>query len=314
MAGMRRGDVFQNMMSYGLFTGGLGFHYGAEKLGALVIPAGGGNTLKQISLMKDFETNYLHITPSYALHLSDELERNHIKPSSLPLKGLFVGAEPHSSTTRRKLEEIYGVPVFNSFGMSEMNGPGVGFECQLRKDIHVWEDQYLIEIIDPKTGKNLENGEVGELVLTNLNRKGMPILRYRTKDLTFIHQSPCECGRTHQRIGRIVGRSDDMMIIKGINVFPSQIEHVLMGIQEVGNNYQIMIERGEDHLDKITIKVEIYSKAFHGELKELKNIREKIKYALKEEILITPDVELLEPNTLPPSEGKAKRVIDMRKL
>ena len=219
MIGMRKGHTFQNMMSYGLFTGGLGFHYGAENLGALVIPIGGGNTKKQISMIKDFASDYLHITPSYALHVADVLESIKIHPASLGLKGLIVGAEPHSESTRKKLEEIYQTPVYNSFGLSEMNGPGVGFECHLRQDIHIWEDSYLIEIIDPVSLKPVEPGQTGELVLTHLNRPGMPILRYRTKDLTFLHTEPCGCGRTHRRIGRILGRSDDMMIIKGINVF-----------------------------------------------------------------------------------------------
>ncbi len=314
MIGMRKSDIFQNMMSYGLFTGGLGFHYGAENLGALVIPVGGGNTKKQISLIKDFSSNFLHITPSYALHVADVLESMKLKPSSLGLKGLVVGAEPHSEATRKKLEEIYQAPVFNSFGLSEMNGPGVGFECHLRQDIHIWEDNYLIEIIDPVSLKPVEAGQVGELVLTHLNRLGMPLLRYRTKDLTFLYPEPCACGRTHQRIGRIMGRSDDMMIIKGINVFPSQIEQVLMKIPEVGNNYQIVIDRGDDFLDRVTIKVEIVSKYFHGNLGELKRIKNHIRRSLKDEMMIQPEVDLLEPNTLPPSEGKAKRVVDLREI
>lgn len=314
MAGMRPGDAFQNMMSYGLFTGGLGFHYGAEALGAMVIPAGGGNTQKQISLIKDFKVAFLHITPSYALHLADELEAMKIKPASLGLKGLFVGAEPHSEPIRKKIEELYQAPVFNSYGLSEMNGPGVGFECEYRQDIHIWEDSYILEIINPETGEAMPAGATGELVLTCLVREGMPILRYRTKDLTFLHEEPCPCGRNHARIGRILGRSDDMMIIKGINVFPSQIEHVLMNIPEVGNNYQIVIGRGENHLDNITVKVEIYNKVFHGDLRELKKIQKNIQHALKEEILIHPEVELMEPGSLPVSQGKAVRVIDERRL
>jgi phenylacetate-CoA ligase len=265
-------------------------------------------------MIKDFCTDFLHITPSYALHVADVLEEMKIAPSSLELKGMIVGAEPHSETTRKKLEEIYGTKVFNSYGLSEMNGPGVGFECMERKDIHIWEDSYIIEVIDPETGERVEDGKVGELVITTLCREGMPILRYRTKDLTFIYPEPCSCGRTHRRIGRIIGRSDDMMIIKGINVFPSQIEHVLMEIPEVGNNYQIMIDRGGDHLDRITVKVEIYNKFFHGELSELKNIKNRIQHALREEIMINPHVELLEPGALPPSEGKAKRVFDIRNI
>ncbi|HCL56757.1 MAG TPA: phenylacetate--CoA ligase [Spirochaetia bacterium] len=314
MAGMRPDDVFQNMVSYGLFTGGLGFHYGAERFGSMVIPAGGGNTAKQITLIKDFGTTYLHITPSYALHIAYELEQMKIPASSLGLKGLFCGAEPYSESTRKKLEEIYRIPVFNSYGLSEMNGPGVGFECQEKEDIHIWEDNYIVEIIDPQTGEAVLPGERGELVLTTINREAMPILRYRTKDLTFLHKDLCKCGRTHAKIGRIIGRSDDMLIVRGVNLFPSQIEAVIMEIPEVGNNYQIVIDRSDEHLDRLTVKVEIDNKVFHGELKDLKMIQKKIKHAIKEEIMIQPEIELLEPNTLPPSEGKAKRVIDLRNI
>ncbi|HOJ50799.1 MAG TPA: phenylacetate--CoA ligase [Spirochaetota bacterium] len=314
MIGMRKGDVFQNMMSYGLFTGGLGFHYGAEKLGATVIPIGGGNTAKQIRMILDFKTSFLHITPSYALHVSEEIIKDGIDPKALGLKGLIVGAEPHSEATRKKLEEIYNCPVFNSYGLSEMNGPGVGFECEYRDDPHIWEDGYIIEIVNPETGENMPDGEEGELVITSINREGMPILRYRTKDLTHIKKEKCKCGRNHKKIGRVVGRADDMLIVKGINVFPSQIEDILMSIQEVGNNYQIVVDRKEDYIDTIKIRVEISKKFFHGKLSELKNIKEKIQHSIREEIMINPEIELLEPQALPPSEGKAKRVVDLRKI
>jgi len=314
MIGMRKGDVFQNMMSYGLFTGGLGLHYGAEKIGATVIPIGGGNTAKQIKMIQEFNTKFLHLTPSYALHVSEEIIKEGLDPKTLGFKGLIVGAEPHSEATRKKLEEIYNCPAFNSYGLSEMNGPGVGFECEYREDPHIWEDGYIIEIIDPKSEKNLPTGQEGELVITSINREGMPLLRYRTKDLTYIKKEKCKCGRVHSRIGRVLGRSDDMIIVKGINVFPSQIEDVIMQIPEVGNNYQIVLDRRTDYIDTIKIKIEISPKFFHGKVSELKNIKDKIQHAIREEIMINPEIELLEPLALPPSEGKAKRIIDLREI
>jgi len=221
MTGMRKGDVFQNMMTYGLFTGGLGFHYGAEKLGALVIPAGAGNSKRQIQLMRDFETTVVHIIPSYALHLYLVFEELGVDPRrDTKLKIAFVGAEPHSEKTRLKIEELYGVRAFNSYGLSEMNGPGVAFECPFQKGLHIWEDNFLVEIINPHTLEAVPDGEEGELVMTTLVRRGMPLIRYRTKDLTRIISEPCPCGRTHRKIERITGRTDDMMIIKGVNIFP----------------------------------------------------------------------------------------------
>ena len=229
MAGMRRSDVFQNMMSYGLFTGGLGFHYGAEKIGALVIPAGAGNSKRQIQLMQDFETTAIHIIPSYALHLSTVFTETGVDPRrDTKLKIAFLGAEPHSENMRRKIEDFFGFKGFNSYGLSEMNGPGMAFECPEQNGMHIWEDNYVIEIIDPVTLRPVPEGEEGELVATTLLREGMPILRYRTKDLTRIIPGSCPCGRTHRRIERITGRTDDMMILKGGNIFPIQIEKRLM--------------------------------------------------------------------------------------
>ncbi len=314
MAGMRKTDVFQNMMTYGLFTGGLGLHYGAEYLGMMVIPASSGNTTKQISLIQDFNVNAIHITPSYALHVADVL-RDELKmdPRDLGLKYLVYGAEPSSVATRQKLEDIYGASLYNCYGLSEMNGPGVGFDCPEKIGLHIWEDNYLLEVVDRETGKRKDAGEVGELVLTTLKREGMPLIRYKTKDLTYIFPETCPCGRTHRMIKHIIGRADDMMIIRGANIFPSQIEHILMAIPEVGTNYQIILDRVE-HLDMMTVKVELYSKMFHGDLKELKKIQEKIAKALRDECNVSPKVVLVEPGHLPPSMGKAVRVIDNREI
>ncbi len=311
--GTTRDDVFQNMMGYGLFTGGLGLHYGAERLGCMVIPASSGNTLKQIQLMQDFETTVIHITPSYALHLVEVINEQGIDPHQMTVKKAYLGAEPYSEATRLKIEEQFGIDAYNSYGMSEMNGPGVAFECTEKNGMHLWEDFYIIEVINPDTGQVLEPGEEGELVLTHINREAMPIIRYRTRDLTRILPEPCPCGRTHYRIDRIKGRTDDMLIVSGVNVFPSQIETVLMSFPEVGNNYQIVLER-EENLDRMHIKVELYSKMFHGEIKELEQLKSRLRETLRALITINPRIELMEPGSLPPSMGKAKRVIDNRSI
>jgi len=313
MTGIRRSDVFQNMMTYGLFTGGLGFHYGAEKIGALVIPAGAGNSKRQIQLMRDFETTAIHIIPSYALHLSSVFAEVGIDPRrDTKLRTAFIGAEPHSEKMRRKIEELYGFRAFNSYGISEMNGPGVAFECPEQKGMHIWEDNFIVEIIDPVTLKPVPEGEEGELVMTTLLREGMPVLRYRTKDLTRIIPDPCPCGRTHRRIDRIKGRTDDMMILKGVNIFPIQIEKKLMEIPGVGTNFVIILDRVE-YNDSMTVKVEVQKEFFGGNLGQLEALRRRIVEELKSDILITPRVDLVEPDSLPKSEGKAKRVIDNRK-
>jgi len=312
MTGMRRSDVFQNMMTYGLFTGGLGFHYGAEKIGALIIPAGSGNSKRQIQLMRDFETTVIHVIPSYALHLSTVFEEVRVDPQSTTVRIAFVGAEPHSEKMRKKIEEIYGFKAYNSYGLSEMNGPGVAFECPYQNGLHIWEDNFIVEILDPKTHEPLPDGEEGELVMTTLMREGMPILRYQTKDLTRILPEPCPCGRTHRRIERITGRTDDMLILKGVNIFPIQIEKKLMGINGVGKNFLIILDR-EGYNDLMTVKVEVEKPFFDGELKQLEQLRRQIVDELKGDILITPKVDLVEPGSLPNTEGKAVRVIDNRK-
>jgi len=313
MTGVRKGDVFQNMMTYGLFTGGLGFHYGAEKIGALVIPAGAGNSKRQIQLMRDFDTTVIHIIPSYALHLYTVFEEMGLDPKKdTKLKIAFIGAEPHSEKTRKRIEEFYGIKAYNSYGLSEMNGPGVAFECPCQTGLHIWEDNFIVEIINPDTLEPLPDGEEGELVMTTLLREGMPILRYRTKDLTRIVPGFCECGRTHRRIDRIKGRTDDMLIIKGVNIFPIQVEKKLMEIPGVGTDYVIILER-EGFNDMMTVKVEVQKEFFDGDLFHLEALQKKIVEALKSDILITPKVDLVAPGSLPKTEGKAIRVIDNRK-
>jgi phenylacetate-CoA ligase len=313
MAGMRKSDVFQNMMTYGLFTGGLGFHYGAEKIGALIIPAGAGNSKRQIQLMRDFETTAVHVIPSYALHLSTIFEELKLDPrKDTKVTMAFLGAEPHTERMRKKIEEIYGYKAFNSYGLSEMNGPGVAFECPEQNGMHIWEDSFLVEIINPKTLQPAADGEEGELVMTSLQREGMPLIRYRTKDLTRIIPGPCPCGRTHRRIERIKGRTDDMLILKGVNIFPMQIEKKLMDISGVGTNFLIVLDR-EGFNDIMTVKVEVDKKYFSGEMKQMEALRKKIVDELKSEILVTPKIDLVEPDSIPKGEGKAVRVIDNRK-
>ena len=311
MTGMRAGDVFQNTTSYGLFTGGLGMHYGAERLGCLTIPMGAGNSQRQVKLIQDFKVTVLHVIPSYALYLANFCEQNGVDPKSLGLRIALVGAEPYSERTRGRLEDIFGFKAFNSYGLSEMNGPGVAFECQRQHGMHLWEDAYIAEIIHPETLEPVAPGETGELVLTTLCREGMPIIRYRTRDLTRRIPEPCPCGRGHVRIDRITGRSDDLIIIKGVNIYPMQIEQVLMSLPEVGRNYVIELYR-EGPIDQIRVKAEVKEEFFVEDMRALNALRQKIAHKLRDEILVTPKVDLVEHNTLPKSEGKAKRVVDMR--
>jgi phenylacetate-CoA ligase len=309
--GASRKDIFQNMMTYGMFTGGLGLHYGAERVGMTVIPIGGGNTKRQIQLMKDFKTSVVHITPSYMLHIHAQLADSGTDLDQLNIKKAFLGAEPYSENTRKKIEDLFHIDAYNSYGLSEMNGPGVAFECVYKNGMHVWEDAYIIEIIDPRTGQVLDDGQEGEVVFTNLLRKATPLLRYRTRDLAFIHKGECECKRIHRRLSRITGRTDDMLIVNGVNIYPSQVEEVIMRIPEVGTNYQIYLEK-EGTLDKFIVKVEIYSKMFKGDINELDGLKSRIKDDLRASIVINPIVELHEPGSLPVFEGKAKRVVDDR--
>ncbi|MBN2734494.1 MAG: phenylacetate--CoA ligase [Methanomicrobiaceae archaeon] len=308
MVGLTADDTFQNAVNYGLFTGGLGFHYGAEKIGMTVIPSGTGNTKRQIEMIDDFGVTALHCTPSYAMHLSEVAEAMGTELESLRT-GMF-GAEPWSDNMRGILEEKLGVTAYDSYGMSEMYGPGAAFECKERNGLHFWHDSYFIEIIDPDTEEVLEPGQKGELVVTPLVKEAMPLLRYRTGDITMILEDECPCGRG-PKIARLTGRSDDMLVIRGINVFPSQIEHVLRSIPEVGDQFMVYVDR-INHLDEMTIDVEIKREFFKGELSDLERIQKKIIHSLKELLNLRTKVSLVEPESLPRFEGKAKRVIDKR--
>ncbi|HCL91485.1 MAG TPA: phenylacetate--CoA ligase [Verrucomicrobiota bacterium] len=310
-AGITAADVFQNMMSYGLFTGGLVMHYGAEKVGCLVIPAGPGTSERQLMLMQDFRTTAVHILPSYALYFASYLEQKGLRPrQDLTVRKAFVGAEPHTEETRRRIEQIFGCDVYNSYGLTEMNGPGVACECEYKAGMHLWEDNFLLEIINPVTNEPLPDGQTGELVLTTLRREAMPILRYRTRDITSVVPEPCRCGRTHRRLARFVGRADDMLIIRGVNIFPQQVERVLMSFPQVGRNYLIIVEG----LDDLTIKVELTPAAFDGQLEHLEALQQQIIEKLRAEIWIRPKVDLVPAGSLPVGEGKAKRVVDKRSL
>ena len=312
MTGVRRDDVFQNLTGYGLFTGGLGFHYGGELLGALTIPAGTGNTKRQIRLMREFGTTAIHLIPSYAMRIMQVIEELDVDPRrDLKLRIAFLGAEPHSEEVRQRVERYFGLEAFNSYGLSEMNGPGVAFECTAKQGMHIWEDAFLVEIIDPDTLEPVEPGQEGELILTTLTREAMPILRYRTSDLTRALPGACPCGRTHSRLDRIKGRTDDMLIIKGVNIFPVQVEQALMEVPEVGQNYLIILE-SVDGMDTMRLKVEMRSDIFKEDMRYLTQIQKKITQELRNELLVTPKVELVEPNSLPRSPGKAVRVEDRR--
>ncbi|MFA5206474.1 MAG: phenylacetate--CoA ligase [Lentisphaeria bacterium] len=312
-AGARSTDVFQNISGYGLFTGGLGFQYGAERLGALTIPAGAGNTRRQIKLMQDFGTTVIHAIPSYLPRLREGFAELGLEPGrDTQLRIICTGAEPHTEETRRRLEAMFTpAKVFNSFGLSEMNGPGVAFECEHQCGLHVWEDAYIAEIIHPDTLEPLPDGELGELVFTSLDRQAMPLLRYRTRDLTRFIPGPCACGRVHRRLDRIAGRSDDMFIIKGCNVFPQQIERVLMRIPQAASDYLIVLETVGDN-DELILQVEAHPEWFTGDPAHLEEVRRRMVREIRDEVLVTPLVQLVEPGSLPRTEGKAKRVDDRR--
>lgn len=314
MVGLRDTDVFQNTSGYGMFTGGLGFQYGAERLGALTVPAAAGNTKRQIKFITDFGTTCLHIIPSYATRLAEVMYEMGIDPRrDTKLHIVCIGAEPHSEEQRKRIEQLLGVKAYNCFGMSEMNGPGVAFECPAQNGLHIWEDYVIPEIIDPNTLEPIPEGEIGELVLTTINREAMPLLRYRTRDLTRFIPGECPCGRTHRRLARFVGRSDDMIILKGVNIFPIQIEKILMNFKELGSNYLITIET-VGYNDEMLIEVEL-SDLFTDDYSALQRLAKEVTRQLKDELLLTPRVKLVGKGSLPSAEGgKAVRVKDLRKL
>jgi len=310
--GITKHDTMQLIYNYAFFTGGLGFHYGAERIGATVIPSGVGNTKKQILTMRDLEVTAFSSTPSYALYIAEYAEKElGIDISEFKLRVGVFGAEPWSEGLRKKIEDAYGIEAYDNYGLSELCGPGVSVECSERQGLHVWSDHFIVEVIDPETGEKLDEGKKGELVFTTLTKEAMPLLRYRTRDISMLFEEECACGRTHPRIARIHGRSDDMLIIRGVNVFPSQIEHVLMQIPEVGENYQIVVDR--DILDTLIIKVEVTERIFKGEIEDLINLKNKIEKELKSALDVKAKVQLVEPGTIPRSKGKAQRIIDLRK-
>ncbi len=310
MVGLRPDDVFQNSSGYGMFTGGLGFQYGAERLGMLTVPAAAGNSLRQIKFIKDFGTTAIHAVPSYVTRLHSVMVEQGVDPrKDTKLRVLAIGAEPHSEEQRRRIEQMMGVKAYNSFGMSEMCGPGVGFECQEQNGLHFWEDYYIVEIVNPETLEPVPDGEIGELVLTTLCREAMPLIRYRTRDLTRVLGRSCPCGRNHIRLDRMRGRSDDMIVLRGVNIFPIQIEKILMQFPELGNNYLITLTSEEEN-DFMIVEVEVANPT--DDFRALQNLEKEVRRRIKDEILLTPIVKLVPKGTLPVSEGKAVRVVDKR--
>ncbi|MDR3170307.1 MAG: phenylacetate--CoA ligase [Treponema sp.] len=313
-AGGSRDDTVQNCYGYGLFTGGLGVHYGAKTLGANVIPMSSGNTQRQLMVMQSFGSTILTCTPSYALYIAEEAEEAGIDLKSLPLnKGCF-GAEPWSENMRREIEERYNMHAYDIYGLTEIIGPGVAFECEAQDGLHINEDLFYPEIIDPASGRVLPDGEKGELVFTTLTKEGTPLLRYRTRDVTFFRREPCSCGRTTVRMNRLFGRTDDMLIIRGVNVFPSQIEQALIEIEGTDPHYLIVVNRGATHLDEVELQVEVKKEFFSDETKGLEGLRTKIENVMKSKLMIGVKVKLVEPKTIERSMGKSKRVIDNRTI
>ena len=312
-AGINKHSVVQIAYGYGLFTGGLGAHYGAETVGASVIPISVGSTNKQVALMCDFGTTAIACTPSYALYIAETMREMGIDPKSTNLKTGLFGAEPWSEKMRDEIEKQLGISAHDIYGLSEIIGPGVACECEYKNGGHIYEDHFYPEIINPVTGEVLPIGEKGEMVLTTLTKEGIPMVRYRTKDLTTLNREVCDCGRTLVRMGKILGRSDDMLIIRGINVFPSQVESVLLGLGATAPHYQLIVER-EGLLDTLTVLVEVTPEMFSDEIKQMENLERKIKAELTSVLSISAKVKLVAPKTIERSEGKAKRVIDKRKI
>jgi phenylacetate-CoA ligase len=313
MGGVTSHDVIQNAYGYGLFTGGLGVHYGGRKIGANIIPISGGNTQRQLTIMVDFRTTVLTCTPSYSLYLAEAAREENIDIASLSLKAGFFGAEPWSENMRREIEEHLHIKAYDIFGLTEIIGPGVAAECRNQDGLHIFEDYFYPEIIDPNTGQQLPVGEKGELVITTITKEGTPVLRYRTRDITYMLAGPCSCGRTSRRMHRLLGRTDDMLIIRGVNVFPSQIEQVLFEIEGVEPHYQLVIER-HGQLDDLEVQVEMNESLFSDEIKNLEKVERRIAHKLHSTLNINASVKLVEPKSIPRSEGKAKRIIDNRRI
>ncbi len=313
-AGVHKGDIIHNAYGYGLFTGGLGAHYGAEKLGASVIPISGGNTKRQIMIMQDFGSTVLTCTPSYSLYLAEEASTEGVDIKSSRLRVGIFGAEPWSEAMRSEIEANLGLDAIDIYGLSEIMGPGVAIECINEKHgLHIWEDHFIPEIINPETGEPVAEGDKGELVITTITKQGIPLIRYRTRDITSISYAPCSCGRTHARIARMSGRSDDMLIIRGVNVFPSQIESILVRIEGVEPHYLLIVDR-KDNLDTLLVEVEVDERIFSDEIKILQSLSHRIEKEIKDMLGVTCTVKLVEPKTIQRSEGKAVRVKDNRKL
>ena len=312
-AGATKDDIVQIAYGYGLFTGGLGMHYGAEKLGAAVVPISGGNTEKQLALMQDFGSTILACTPSYAAFLSEAIEEAGINKNQLQLKAGIFGAEPWSNEMRAKIEEGLGITAYDIYGLSEIIGPGVSCSCHVQDGLHVAEDHFYPEILDPETLKAVTPGTTGELVFTTITKEGMPLLRYRTRDLASLNYDACACGRTNVRMSKIQGRSDDMLIIRGVNVFPSQVESALLEIEEAKPHYMLIVDR-VGTMDTLEIQVEIDDRYFSDEMVELNKVRQKIKHKVESILGISVNINLVEHKTIARSEGKAKRVIDRRKI
>jgi phenylacetate-CoA ligase len=305
-------DMVQNAYGYGLFTGGLGFHCGAEKIGATVVPTSGGNTKRQVMIMEDFGTSVLACTPSYSLQIAEVIHEMGLTPDRLKLRVGFFGAEPWSDEMRTEIEERLRITTFDCYGLTEIIGPGVAFECLERGGLHISEDHFLAEVIDPDTGKVLPEGDTGELVLTCLTKEAFPVIRFRTRDIVTLAFDACGCGRTTARMNRVAGRTDDMLIIRGVNIFPSQVENVLVAIDEAEPHYQLIV-RKEGPLDTLEVQVEVGERLFSDEIKELEETRRKIESEINSLLGIGARVTLVEPKTIERSMGKAQRVIDLRK-
>jgi phenylacetate-CoA ligase len=310
--GVRKQDVIHNAYGYGLFTGGLGFHYGAQKIGSTIIPVSGGMTQRQIKIMKDLGSTVLCCTPSYAIYLAEAMNSEGVDPrKDLKLRIGNFGAEPWSERIRERIEKVLGIEAFDIYGLTELCGPGVSVECNEHNGLHIWEDHFLVETIDAKTGDVLPAGEEGELVFTPLTKTGLPLLRFRTRDISVIETEKCDCGRTHSRMMRVTGRSDDMLIIRGVNVFPSQIEYAIMGFPELAAQYQIVLDR-PGALDVFTIKAELTEQTSKSTQEELNALKLRIRQKVSNITGISPIIELVKPGEIPRSVGKAKRVLDLR--